>query len=368
MAWIESSSTPDITASNDVLDRLAAICRSRGLADLGTRLADLGRLVGDDMATLERDLAAVCTAGTEPDAVDRSAAHLLSSPGKRLRPMCVVLAARVGRGLDGRGRELAIAAELVHAATLLHDDVIDVGEMRRGAPSARTLWGNAASIFAGDWLLVDALRRVRRARLDDVLDRLLGAIDEMIRAEAVQLERRGRIDTTEAGWLRVVEGKTAALFRWAMFAGARAGGLGSREAAALEAYGTDLGVAFQAVDDVLDLTGESAAIGKTLFADLREGKMTWPLIVAMERDPSVRDDLVRIVEAGAVDAPAGAHTTEVERARVLAALASTGAVRDCIRFARERAARAVSHLAILPPGPAADALATVAEAAVAREA
>ena len=366
MAWIESTSTRD--PQSQVLDRLAAICRSRGLADLGTRLGELARLVGDDMAMLERDVATVC-AEPHRDAVERSAAHLLSSPGKRLRPMCVVLAARVGRGLDARGRELAIAAELVHAATLLHDDVIDAGELRRGVPAARTMWGNAASIFAGDWLLVDALRRVRRAGHLDVLDRLLGAIDEMIRAEAVQLARRGRIDTNEAGWLRVVEGKTAALFRWAMFAGARAGGLGSHESVALEAYGTDLGVAFQAIDDVLDLTGESASIGKALFADLREGKMTWPLIVAARRDPAVHADLSKILVAGEEESAGAPHaTTEAERARVLAALASTGAVRDGVRFARERAARAVSHLSILPPGPAVDALATVAEAAVAREA
>jgi octaprenyl-diphosphate synthase len=359
MAWTEAVAP---RVEGQVLTRLSSICGSRGLDRLGSRLAALGELVADDMVSLEADVARL-DAGD--DVVGCSAAHLISQPGKRLRPMCVALAARVGKGLDARSRELAIAVELVHSATLLHDDVIDVGDVRRGAAAARTVWGNAASIFAGDWLLVEALRRVRRAGVAGTLDRLLEVVDEMIRAEAVQLERRGRVDTSRDGWLRVVSGKTAALFRWAMFAGARAGGLSDRECGALEAYGTELGIAFQAVDDLLDLTGDASVTGKALFTDLREGKMTWPLIVAAERDPAVRDELARIVALPpGLESAAGRESRE----RVLAALETTGAVRDCMELARARAACAVAELAVLPGGPAVDALATVAEAAVARQA
>src|SRR5690606_35806323 len=195
------------------------------------RLADLASLVAPDVARFEDALPAL---RTDASAVERGAGHLLALGGKRLRPICVALAARLGTGFDDRALSLAVAAELVHAATLLHDDVVDLGDTRRGALCARVVFGNAVSIFAGDWLLVDALKRVRAASLDGVLEALLDVIEEMILAESRQLERRGRLDTTEAEWLEIARGKTAALFRWAMIGGARAGGLDADACAALE--------------------------------------------------------------------------------------------------------------------------------------
>ena len=251
------------TGRADVLRRLESICRDRDMTSLGRRLEDLAGLVHADMASLERDLALP----DGPRAVHAASAHLVALGGKRLRPMCVALAARIGSGFDARARALAVAVELVHNATLLHDDVVDLGNTRRGAATSRAVWGNAVSIFAGDWLLVDALRRVRAAEVPGTLERLLDVIDEMIQAESLQLERRGRLETGRETWERVVEGKTAALFRWAMYAGGRAGGLGERAADALERYGHHLGVAFRAVDDLLDLAGEAATTGKALFAE-----------------------------------------------------------------------------------------------------
>ena len=209
-------------SSSDVLTSLQAVCDSQGLGDLSARLADLADLVKWDMAALEEGIQSLPVGES---VVHNSAHHLLEIAGKRLRPMCVALASRLGDGLDDKTREFGVAVELVHCATLLHDDVVDAGDQRRGVPAARTLYGNAASIFAGDWLLVDALRRVRAAEMPDVLVRLLDIIDEMIFAEAIQLENRGRIDARMRTYMQVVEGKTAALFRWAMFAGARAGGV-----------------------------------------------------------------------------------------------------------------------------------------------
>lgn len=274
--------------------------------------------------------------------------------------MCVVLASRVGDGLDERTREFGVAVELVHCATLLHDDVVDMGDRRRGEPAARTLYGNAASIFAGDWLLVEALRRVRAAEMSDVLVRLLDIIDEMIFAEAIQLENRGRLDARLDTYMRVVEGKTAALFRWAMYAGARAGGLEGAACEALESYGVHLGVAFQLIDDFLDYAGEDAALGKSPFADLREGKMTHPVIVALEREPSLRA-LVEAVVSGS--------NNGVDRARdeLLAALRDTGALEATRQLAIERAEAATAALSSLPPSRARDALVTVARATVHRD-
>ena len=327
----------------DVLSRLEAVCAGRGLDVVAGRLSGLAELPRHESI------------------VARSATHLLDLGGKRLRPMCVALAARAGAGFDERARQLAVAVELVHSATLLHDDVVDLGDRRRGAAAARAIWGNAASIFAGDWLLVEALRRVRRARVDGLLDRLLAVIEEMIFAEAVQLEQRGRFLASRAAYLRVVEGKTASLFRWAMLAGGRAGGLDDRHCHALESYGLHLGVAFQAIDDVLDLTGDARTTGKALFADLREGKVTYPLIVALEREPSLRGVLEQIASEHGDSTPPETLSTAV-----LDALVRTRATEECLGFARSRATDAVLALEPIAHGASRAALETIAMTVVSR--
>jgi octaprenyl-diphosphate synthase len=337
-----------------LLGRLGAVAAGRGLDSLAEKLAALQDLTGEDMAAIEGALAELPRPANH---VARASHHLLDLGGKRLRPLCVALAARAGGGFTAAARELAVAVEMVHAATLLHDDVIDLGATRRGAPAARVVYGNAASIYAGDWLLVDALRRVRRARVSGALDRLLDTIEEMIFAESIQLENRGRIGDRE-DWRRVVEGKTAALFRWAMWAGARAGGLDDAAGAALEAYGLHLGVAFQAIDDLLDLAGDPAATGKAVLTDLREGKITYPLLVALEREAELRPLLVDVIGHDEPPAAACARVRElVERAGGLDATQA---------LARDRAQLACAALEPVPRGPARDALATVARAAVDR--
>ncbi len=215
--------------SSDVLRTLRTVCDTRGLEDLGARLGRLSELVRWDLKEIAAAIDAVPNSGSW---VQQSGHHLLRQGGKRLRPMCVALAFRLASEQDGptvltpAARALAVAVELVHAATLLHDDVVDLGDQRRGAPAARLLFGNAASIFAGDWLLVDALKRVRSAEVDGTLERLFDIIEEMIEAESIQLEHRNRVDLSVANYFKIVEGKTAALFRWATWAGARAGGSG----------------------------------------------------------------------------------------------------------------------------------------------
>ena len=341
-----------------LLNRLGDLCADRGLGGLSGRLLELGGLIGPDLGSLERSLGD--TAWTDT-VVGASARRLLELGGKRLRPICVMLAAKVGSGFDDAGLDLAVAAELTHNATLLHDDVVDHADSRRGAPSARFLFGNAASIFAGDWLLVEALKRVRRAAVPGTLEHLLDTIEEMIHAEALQLENRGRLDAGAELYFRVAEGKSASLFRWALDAGARAGGLGEEHCRALAAYGTQLGVAFQMIDDLLDLTGDVAATGKALFTDLREGKMTYPLIVAAERTPELKKALERIAEVGADGDP-----DEAAFATVVDALHSSGAAAFSREVASGYCARAVEELAPLPDGVATRALRTVAEAVIDR--
>lgn len=344
--------------SPGVLDRLKDLCADRGLDELARRLGGLGQLVAEDMESFEGAFARIARTDT---LVEKSGSHLLAQSGKRLRPLCVALASRVGAGFTSSSLDLAVAIELVHSATLLHDDVVDQADTRRGTSSARAEFGNAASIFAGDWLLIEALWRVRRSAVPGAMERLLETIGEMIVAESLQLENRGRLDITAEDYFQVVEGKSASLFRWGMAVGGRSGGLSESDCRALEDFGLELGVAFQVIDDLLDLTGDRAQMGKALFADLREGKLTYPVIVALQRDPSLRPALAAILAAG-VDPPTPGTWYE----EVRAALRDTGAVEDCRKLAAARCRKAIESLAPLPQGPATTALATVAEAIVNR--
>lgn len=355
-----SLSTAASSPRSPVVPRLASLCQAQGLADLSARLERLARLVHADMGAVELELASLPRRG---DVVRQSAAMLIDAGGKRLRPMCVALASRLGSGFDTRARDLAVAVELVHNATLLHDDVVDLGDQRRGLPTARTVFGNASSVFAGDWLLVDALRRVQRTGLDDLLAALLNGIDEMIVAEAAQLESRGRIEADREAWLHIVDGKTAALFRWALLAGGRAGGLDADRCSALVEYGTQLGIAFQAVDDVLDLIGDPRTTGKACLADLNEGRLTLPLIIAAEREPCVVE-LLRSM----VDPRTDSDVAAEQRLAVLAAVSRADATQECVAFARRCTERAVESLRGFEAGDVRDAFEAVAMATVSRRA
>jgi len=342
-----------LALSRAVLDRLAHVSTARGAPSLGDRLATLDRWVRADLVAFEAELAAIPRGAR---AVHAAAHHLLDLRGKHLRPLCVALASRFGDGFTEQARGLAVAVELVHSATLLHDDVVDVAEHRRGQPAACVVYGNAASIFAGDWLLVAALRRIAAAGVDGVLDRMLGVIDEMICAESIQLERRGNVTGSRDDYFAIVEGKTAALFRWAMIAGARVARLPAAAEAALERFGLHLGVAFQAVDDELDYA--EAGTGKDPLVDLREGKLTYPLVVALERDPALHGRLVALL--------AEAEPRRDELAAIAAAVRATGALAATRQLAEEHVERALVVLEELPAGPPRDALVTVALASLER--
>lgn len=349
-------------ARDPVLSRLANVSVDRGVAELGDRLLELEGFVRDNLHDVERALDEV---PRNERVINSAAHHLLDIRGKYLRPMCVALASRVGTGFSPAARQLALAVELVHTATLLHDDVVDEAVNRRGRPTARVTYGNAASIFAGDWLLIGALQRVRSAELPGLLDRMLSIIEEMILAESHQLERRGKIDGSVEDYLRIIEGKTAALFRWAMCAGARAGGLPLEQERALERFGLHLGVAFQAIDDALDYGGDITTIGKDPGADLREGKLTYPLIVALEREPRLREHLAVLV-APEMDRAEGAPAATVHAAVEL--VRRSGALEATRVFAQGHVEQALEALECLPTGAARDQLFTVAVASLGRTA
>lgn len=336
-----------------VLEQLARTSAHRGARDLGDRLASIQQWMRADLVEVDAALDAL---PRRDNLVHRAGAHLLALRGKHVRPLCVALASRFGLGFTPRARSLAVAVELVHSATLLHDDVVDVADRRRGQPTARVVFGNAASIFAGDWLLVAALRRIAAAEVPGLLDLMLSTIDEMIVAESVQLERRGKLACARVDYFKIVEGKTAALFRWASIAGARAAGLDRRVEAALERFGLHLGVAFQAIDDELDYV---VGTGKDPLADLREGKMAYPLVVALEREPGLAEVIRPLLEAE--DPPPS------ELAAIAVAVRATGALAATRALAEEHVKAALAELESLPACTAREALETVALASLERQ-
>lgn len=361
--------TPPRVTPPQVIEPLHTVSQRAELGALERRLDWARRWLAPDLAELEMTLGDLAQAGPADDLARRAATHLLERPGKRIRPICVLLGAHLaGVPVDERVRDLAVACELVHAATLLHDDVIDEGVERRGAAAARTVYGNSASILAGDYLLIHALERVAAASRSghqarpELLQSLLDTIGQMVAAEALQLEQRGSFAPSRRAYLEVIAGKTASLFRWALQAPMYLIAEDPIDVTALTEAGTALGMAFQLVDDVLDLEGEPADTGKDLFADLLQGKLTWPLILASEHDPALCADVRRLscdAARGALDAEAAASI--VARIRAAGTIEATRALADEQRHLAQQA------LGRLPSSDARDAVLAVVDAAVDRQ-
>ena len=311
-----------------------------------SRLLELRAMFGGDLAYVEQELARAASDGLSP-ATD-SARHLLAAGGKRVRPLCVLLSAACF-GQAPRARDLAVVAELVHLATLLHDDVIDDSDLRRGAITSRRVWGNAVSVLAGDLLLTHALERTAEAAPGRTMSELVATLRTLVDGEIVQL--RGRVDASfgESVYFTIVEGKTASLFSWAARAGARAGGAGEAEVEALGAFGRSLGVAFQLVDDALDYRGDPACTGKRLLGDLREGKATLPLLVALRGRPDLEAAVGRAREGD-----------DGAARELLDAVLASGGIEEARAKAAAHADRAQTALASLPPSRARDLLSALA--------
>ena len=287
------------------------------------------------------------------------AGHLIAGGGKRMRPMLTLASAALFDYTGARHHKLAAAVEFIHTATLLHDDVVDGSGLRRGRRTANVIWGNPSSVLVGDFLFSRAFELMVEDGSLKVLKILSTASAVIAEGEVDQLTAQRRIETGEDHYLEIIAAKTAALFAAACRIAPVVAEAGEEAEDALEAYGRNLGIAFQLVDDAIDYSSDSAIMGKGVGDDFRDGKMTLPVILAYARG----SDADRIFWRAAIS---GDRVADEDLAQAIALIELTGALADTLERARIYARRAIDALASFPAGKAKAALIEAAEFAVAR--
>ena len=288
-------------------------------------------------------------AGSDVQMIPEVANHLISSGGKRLRPM-LTLASATMFGYQGEAHiKLATSVEFMHTATLLHDDVVDESDLRRGKSTARMIWGNQASVLVGDFLLGQAFRMMVEVGSLDALDVLSTAASVIAEGEVLQLSVAKNMETTEDDYLSVIRAKTAALFSAACEVGPIVAKASKAERNALRSYGINLGLAFQLIDDVLDYGGSAKELGKNVGDDFREGKITLPVVLAYRRGTDAERAFWRkSIETGDNDDQA------LEKAMGL--ITKYGSLKDTVARAEHYSSIARDALAPLPDSDEKDAL------------
>jgi octaprenyl-diphosphate synthase len=242
---------------------------------------EIFELVRADLQLVETEIGLESVASVE--AVTTIGQYLYAAGGKRLRPALLLLCSRVLGGQGASAIRMGAVVEILHAATLVHDDVIDQAETRRGRPSTNVQWGNHTCVLAGDWLYMQAFQIALRERNFHILDLLIGLTQLMVEGELIQLERIGKIAITEADCMELVDRKTAGLFSVCAKLGAIVANADTATEERLGDFAWNLGMAFQLVDDLLDFTAREQTLGKPVGGDLKEGKVTLPLVYALER-------------------------------------------------------------------------------------
>lgn len=331
----------------------AATLRPAGSVD---RLFTLARsdMGGVDALILERMQSPVSV-------IPLLAEHLIAAGGKRLRPLLTVGAARLAGGRGDAALKLAAAVEFVHTATLLHDDVVDSSQLRRGKVAAHLIWGAPSSVLVGDFLFARAFELMVETGSVRALQILAQAARVIAEGEVLQLTRAHDPNLSQATYLQIIGAKTAELFAAATEAGAVSAGADARRAAALRAFGLAFGLAFQLADDALDYGGATETLGKNAGDDFREGKATMPLLLAIAR-------------SGPREAPfweraiGRKEQTEADFRRARELVVGVGALESTLDLAAEYVDAAKAALAVFPPGEWRDALESLADFAVSRRA
>lgn len=318
-------------------------------------LAFIQSCIADDMHAVDAVIRRALH--SEVTLINQVADYIVNSGGKRLRPALVLLSAGVFGKINPQHHELAAVIEFIHTATLLHDDVVDESAMRRGQATANTLFGNAASVLVGDFVYSRAFQMMVKVQNMRVMEVLSDATNIIAEGEVLQLLNMHDANITDEAYLKIIHYKTAKLFEAATRLGAIICQASERDEQAMAAYGMHLGTAFQLIDDVLDLSGDSTEIGKNLGDDLAEGKPTLPLLFAMRNGTKQQREIIRhaIEQGGLEELPA-----------VMCAVADTGALEHVRKIARNEADIGCAAIAHLPHSTHHEALLKLAEFAVSR--
>jgi len=319
------------------------------------RMLSFLEVVKPDLEAVNRLI--IAELGSEVQLIEEIGHYLINAGGKRLRPVVALLAARCCGEPGDRHIALAAIIELIHTATLLHDDVVDTSEQRRGRATANHEYGNAASILVGDFLYSRAFQLLVRIGDMQVMRVMADTTNTISEGEVQQLLNAGNPDLDAAAYHQVIRKKTAVLFQAAAETGALLGAATAPQTAALRSYGLHLGIAYQLIDDVLDYRGDATQLGKNLGDDLAEGKMTLPLIRALQTAPAADAQQIRT----AITARGGDLTA------IAAIVTATGALDFTAALARDHARQALAALAVLPDTAARTALHELAEFSVQRE-
>lgn len=324
-------------------------------SDMPFTLDDLKSLVAPDMQRVNQVI--TDNLASHVVLINQLSQHIILSGGKRLRPMLVLLTAKSCHYQGDNDALLAAVIEFIHTATLLHDDVVDDSEMRRGQETASNIWGNEAAVLVGDYLYSRAFQMMVRAQSMPIMELLSNATNTIAQGEVLQLLNVNDPDTSEEKYHEVIYGKTACLFEAAARIGAMLSGSDSATEQAIATYGKHLGTAFQLVDDALDYSADSDELGKNVGDDLAEGKPTLPLIYAMQQGNHEQAELIRnAIKQGGLK-----HIDAISRI-----IKDTGALDYTLAQAKNEAAKAKSAIDFLSPGVYRLALMFLADYAVAR--
>ncbi len=320
-------------------------------------ITDIQALAAADMAAVDQLIRERLS--SDVVLINQISEHIIHAGGKRLRPMLVVLVARALGQCGADAHKLAAIIEFIHTSTLLHDDVVDQSDLRRGRKTANALWGNAPSVLVGDFLYSRSFQLMVELDSMPVMRLLADTTNRIAEGEVLQLLHLHNPDVDEAAYLRVIERKTAVLFAAATSLAALLAGADAATQQRMYDYGLNLGMAFQIADDVLDYTGDAAALGKNLGDDLAEGKATLPVIHALANCPPERRERLReLLAHGDLDA----------LPEVITAIGACKSVAHCLRVAQAYATRADAALVRLPTSLHLSALSDLADYSISRSA
>jgi len=322
--------------------------------DLKKKILDL---TSSDLAEIE--IALKENVKTYLEIVSQAAGHILFSGGKRFRPLLMILSARICGYKGTYDKTFSVIFEYLHTATLLHDDIVDEATLRRGRPVANSIYGSATAVLVGDFLLARSLSIAANTDRIEVIKAIGDVTEDMAQGEIHQLIQKGRLDLTEKEYMEVIRRKTASLIQGACLTGALIADAPEKEKKALSDFGLNLGFAFQMADDLLDYTSDTAVLGKTVGADLREGKMTLPLIYSL-KNAAARDR----VKMEAVISNKNFSDSDFNTLKML--LDTYGGIRYTTELAIEHVKKAKNMLSIFAPSQTRELLDMLADYTISR--